>query len=91
MLAKILVGVLAAVMVSGAGVYFAFSDSGSCDHRCSGSTDVTVSEGSGCTKGCCAGHDDEECTEGKACSADATGACLGGAALSAKKGACCDE
>ena len=95
MLAKILVGVLAAIMVSGAGVYFAFSDS--CEHKCSGSSDVAVSEVSCCSKTpkpCCDGHEDEECTEGKACSADATGAFIGSAALTAKTGCkkgCCDE
>lgn len=97
MLAKILVGVLAAVMVSGGGVYFAFCDS-SCDHGgCTGTSDITVTEGSCCAKTaktCCDSHEESECTESKACSADAAGAFVGGAALTAKTGskkACCDE
>jgi len=94
MLAKILVGVLAAIMVSGAGVYFAFSDS--CDHQCSGSSDGAVSQSACSTPQppCCSGHDDEGCSDDKACTADATGAFIGSAALTAKTGckkACCDE
>lgn len=100
MLAKILVGLVAAMLVTGAGVYYAFS--GSCDqHTCPGTSTVTVSEGSSCCSqaakpSCCDGDHTEEaaCSEGKACCADATAAFTGPAALTAKsscKKACCDE
>jgi hypothetical protein len=96
MLAKIIVGVVAALLVTGTGVYFAYSDS--CGHKCSGTADVAPSDDSCCAKTppkpCCDGHDEEECSESKACTADAAGAFVGGAALTAKSGCkkgCCDE
>ncbi len=91
MIAKILVGLIAAALVAGGGIYYAFSGS-SCDHGCTGTADVVVSEGASCcSKGCCSGDDEAECSEPKACSADAAGACLGSAAVTAKKSGCCEE
>lgn len=98
MVAKLLAGVVAALLVTGAGVYVAFSGD---SPREAGSETLTVSEGSCCAKqarlaceatesGCPA-----ECA-GQTCSSDALAACTGPAVLAVStktsgKGSCCQE
>lgn len=100
MAAKILAGVVAALLVTGAGVYVAFSGGTTRDV---GSETLTVSEGSCCalkaqlareaaTSACTF---QAECAD-RACSSDALGACTGSAALAvpptpAGKIACCAD
>jgi hypothetical protein len=98
MVAKILAGVTAALLVTGAGVYVAFSGDSARD---AGSEALTVSEGS-----CCALKAQLACetTEtacpaacaGQTCSPDALAACTGPAVLAAStrtpgQGSCCQE
>src|SRR5688572_20962681 len=100
MAAKILAGVVAALLVTGAGVYVAFSGDAA---QGTGSETQTVSEGSCCalksqlacgaTPSACPDH--AECA-GQTCSSDALAACTGSAvlAVSAKpdgKAACCAD
>ncbi len=100
MVAKILAGVVAALLVTGTGVYVAFSGD---SVRDTGSETQTVSEGSCCalkaqlacetTESACSHQ--AECA-GQTCSPDALAACTGSAvlAVSAKtsgKGSCCQE
>jgi hypothetical protein len=99
MVAKILAGVVAALLVTGAGVYVAFSGDSSRD---TGSETQTVSEGSCCalkarlaceTESACPHQ--AECA-GQGCSPDALAACTGSAVLavstkSPSVGACCQE
>lgn len=105
MLAKILAGVLAAVAVTGVGVYFAlpdYSQPGCCGKKNVQDT-LPVSEGSSC----CAAHTETACkadAESAACcavktsaGADGLSACVGGMASAApaagqkKCVTCCDE
>lgn len=98
MVAKILAGVVAALLVTGAGVYVAFSGDSARD---TGSETQTVSEGSCCALkaqlACDAAQ--SECLAvcaGQTCSPDALAACTGSAvlAVSAKtsgQGSCCQE
>ena len=97
MVAKILAGVVAALLVTGAGVYVAFSGD---SPRDTGSETLTVSEGS-----CCALKAQLACEAacplqaecaGQTCSSDALAACTGPAVLAVStktsgKGTCCQE
>ena len=97
MAAKILAGVVAALLVTGAGVYVAFSGDAALD---TGSETQAVSEGPCCAlkaKLACeavpsACPDNAECT-GQTCPSDALAACTGPAVLagSAKKVTCCAD
>ena len=101
MAAKILAGVVAALLVTGAGVYVAFSGDAARD---TDSATQTVSEGSCCAAkaqlACTAAQDgcplQAECA-GQTCSPDALAACTGSAVLAvsttpAKKvGSCCAD
>lgn len=100
MLAKILVGVLAAIAVTGVGVYFALPDhcQSGCSSKQNAQDTLPVSEGSSC----CAAHVETcpgETTEVSACIApsnsDGLAACVGGMALSSAPAKtcvkCCDE
>jgi hypothetical protein len=98
MTAKILAGLLAAILVAGVGVYVAFSD-GSTDEKptCRG---LAVSEGACPAQkaklACC---EDDGCpyqAEAATCSRDAVAACAGSAALATSpkicaKVGCCDD
>lgn len=106
MLAKILVGVLAAVAVTGVGVYFALphdEKGGCCGKKDTAEQTLPVSEGATC----CSAHTAKlDCTteEPASCCAvkvntvtpntDALSACVGGMATAAPAKACvkcCDE
>lgn len=96
MVAKVLAGVVAALLVTGAGVYVAFS--GDSVRDAVGETQtVSVSEGSCCALKAQLACEtiNPECT-GQTCTPDALAACTGSAvlAVSAKtseKGSCCQE
>lgn len=94
MAAKILAGVVAALLVTGAGVYVAFSGDTARDV---GSQTLTVSEGSCCAlKAQLACEAARSACPNQACSSDALGACTGSAALAvsptpAGKIACCAD
>ena len=94
MLAKILVGVVAAIAVTGVGVYYAMPDSHCCGARNTAATGTpadtaTECPGDGETPSCCAAKmavptvsEGEGCCAAKAkTSADSLGACVGGMAL----------
>lgn len=105
MLAKILIGVVAAVAVTGVGIYYALPDYGAA--TCPGTLvsqcgTLPVSEGAGCCSVQC--PTEATCSEVPPCCAakaetDSLAACVGGMALtSAKPSAvskaaphCCDE
>lgn len=93
MLAKILAGVLAALAVTGVGVYYATD--GGCGHKCSGTAPApttTSADGDCCatlcsadqptdSSACCATKATTSCCAAKATSTDDLGACVGGMAL----------
>ncbi|HVK16213.1 MAG TPA: hypothetical protein VM533_04635 [Fimbriiglobus sp.] len=90
---KILAGLAAALLVTGAGVYVAFSGDAP---RESGSETLTVSEGSCCAaKARLACEAAESDCPGRTCSPDVLAACTGPAVLAASAGtpviSCCQE
>ena len=105
MLAKILVGVVAAIAVTG--VYYAMPDytQPGCCGKSAGNpaTDITECPVDGETPSCCAAKAMPTVSEGASCcaakaktSADSLGACVGGMALTnapsaAKTKHCCEE
>ena len=96
MVAKILAGVVAALLVTGAGVYVAFS--GGAPRDAVGETQtVSVSEGSCCAlKAQLACETINPACAGQTCTPDALAACTGSAVLAASPmtgapGSCCQE
>ncbi len=95
MLAKILVGVVAAIAVTGVGVYYAMPDYSQpgCCGKSAGNlatpvSDITACPGDGEISACCAAKAVPAVSEGASCcgakattSTDSLGACVGGMAL----------
>ena len=93
MLAKILVGVVAAIAVTGVGVYYAMPDSHCCGARDTAANvtpcdSVAACPSDGETSSCCAAKTVPTASEGSGCcagkaktDADSLGACVGGMAL----------